>query len=102
MDLACPSGTQIHAIAGGTVVSTEYDSAYGNLTVVQLHDGVQVWYAHQTEQRVAVGDVVGPGEVIGTVGATGNVTGDHLHLEVRVDGADVDPQPYLQERGVTL
>ena len=102
VDLACPSGTQIHAIAGGTVVSTEYDSAYGNLTVVQLHDGVQVWYAHQTEQRVAVGDVVGPGEVIGTVGATGNVTGDHLHLEVRVDGADVDPQPYLQERGVTL
>lgn len=102
VDLACPMGTPIHAIAGGTVISTEYHSAYGNLTVVQLPDGVQVWYAHQAEQRVATGDVIGPGEVIGTVGATGNVTGTHLHLEIRVGAADVDPQPYLQERGVTL
>lgn len=102
VDLACPAGTPIHAVAGGTVVSTAYDSAYGNLTIIELPDGVQVWYAHQTEQRVAAGDVVGPGEVIGTVGATGNVTGAHLHLEIRVDASDIDPQPYLKERGVTL
>ena len=102
VDLACPTGTPIHAVAGGTVISTEYSSAYGNLTIIERPDGVQIWYAHQTEQRVKAGDAVGPGEVIGTVGATGNVTGPHLHLEIRVDASDIDPQPYLKERGVTL
>lgn len=101
-DLACPAGTPIHAVAGGKVISTAYSSAYGNLTQIRLPDATEIWYAHQTTQRVSVGDVVGPGEVIGTVGATGNVTGPHLHLEVRIDGSDIDPVPYLEERGVTL
>ena len=102
LDLAAPSGTPLVAMARGVVTSAGYDGAYGNKTVLTLEDGTELWYAHQTSITVSVGDVVAPGDVVGTVGSTGNVTGPHLHLEVRPGGGDpVDPRAALIANGVT-
>ena len=80
-----------------------YDGAYGNKTVVTLEDGTEIWYAHQTSQYVSIGETVAAGEVIGTVGSTGNVTGSHLHVEVRPGGGDpVDPYAAMVVNGVTF
>lgn len=102
LDFAAPTGTPINAIANGTVTSTGYDGAYGNKTVVTLEDGTEMWFCHQTSIDVSVGDVVAAGDHLGTVGSTGNVTGPHLHLEVRPGGGDpVDPYSALAANGVT-
>ena len=103
-DFAAAEGTPIVAVASGVVTQAGYDPAAdwaGNLTVVKLDDGTEIWYAHQSSIRVRTGDVVAPGAVIGYVGSTGNSTGPHLHLEVRPGGGDpVDPVPMLVEHGV--
>jgi len=102
LDFAADSGTAIMAVAGGTVTSAGYDGAYGYKTVVTLEDGTEIWYAHQSSMYVAVGETVRSGDVIGTVGSTGNVTGPHLHLEVRPGGGDpIDPYAALAAHGVT-
>jgi murein DD-endopeptidase MepM/ murein hydrolase activator NlpD len=103
LDFSAASGTPIVSVAAGTVTYVGYDSAYGNRTEITLEDGTVIWYAHQASQVVSTGDVVAPGELIGYVGATGNVTGPHLHLEVRSpDGSDLDPSTVLAEHGVAL
>lgn len=102
LDFAADSGTPLVAVARGVITSTGYDGAYGNKTVLTLEDGTEVWYAHQTSIYASVGDLVAPGDVIGSVGSTGNVTGPHLHLEVRPGGGDpVDPRAALVANGVT-
>lgn len=102
LDFAAPTGTPINAVANGTVTETGYDGAYGNKTVVTLEDGTEIWYCHQTTIDVSVGDSVAAGDHLGTVGSTGNVTGPHLHLEVRPGGGDpVDPYSALVVNGVT-
>lgn len=101
LDFNGNSGDPIMAVANGTVTSTGYDGAYGNKTVVTLDDGTEIWFCHQTSIYVSVGDRVNGGEVIGTVGATGNVTGSHLHLEVRPGGGGpVDPFQAFVEHGI--
>jgi murein DD-endopeptidase MepM/ murein hydrolase activator NlpD len=106
LDFAAASGTPIVSVARGTVTYVGYDGAYGNKTEITLDDGTVIWYAHQTSQTVSTGDEVQPGELIGYVGSTGNVTGPHLHLEVRlpgadgVDGQDVDPYDAFVQHGV--
>jgi len=101
LDFAAASGTQVVSVARGTVTSTGFDGAYGNKTVVELEDGTEVWYCHQSSITVSPGEQVDPGETIGAVGATGNVTGPHLHLEVRPGGGEpVDPSTVLQEHNV--
>jgi len=102
LDFAAPTGTPIRAIMGGTVIFTNWGGAYGNLTTIQHRNGVQSWYAHQSSRAVALGDTVDAGQVIGTIGATGNVTGPHLHLEVRLEGTPVDPATWLSARGLAL
>ncbi|MGH3424794.1 MAG: M23 family metallopeptidase [Nocardioidaceae bacterium] len=102
LDFAAPTGTQIVSVARGTVTQVGYAGAYGNQTIVTLEDGTEIWYNHQSSTQVGVGDSVDPGDPIGTVGATGNVTGPHLHLEVRPGGGEpVDPYTALQEHNVT-
>ena len=102
LDFAGPSGSTIVAVAGGTVVSADYEGAYGTRTVIQLDDGTTIWYCHQSRFGVKVGDQVGPGDTIGYTGSTGNVTGPHLHLEVHPGGGPaVDPIPQLEAHGVT-
>lgn len=101
LDFAAPSGTTIHAVANGVVTSVGYDGAYGNKTVITLDDGTEVWYCHQTSYTVGEGEQVHAGETIGYVGSTGNVTGPHLHLEVRPGGGDpVDPYGALVVHGL--
>ena len=94
-DFSATAGTPVLAAAAGIVIFTGNGGPYGNLTQIQHPDGVQTWYAHQTEFRTKVGDKVRPGQVIGSVGATGNTTGPHLHFEVRVGGAMADPRTWL-------
>ncbi len=102
LDFNGESGDPIYSVARGTVTSAGYDGAYGNKTVVTLEDGTEIWYCHQTTMDVSPGDTVAADEVIGTVGTTGNVTGSHLHLEVRPGGGDpVDPYAAFVVHGVT-
>lgn len=101
LDFAAVEGTAIRAVTDGEVVSVGYDGAYGNKTVVRLGDGTMLWYCHQSASTVSVGQHVAAGELIGYVGSTGNVTGPHLHLEVRPgDGDPVDPEGWLAANGV--
>ena len=101
LDFNGNTGDPIMAIANGTVTSTGYDGSYGNKTVVTLDDGTEIWFCHQTSIYVSVGDRVTGGEVIGTVGATGHVTGSHLHVEVRPGGGGpVDPFQAFVEHGI--
>lgn len=105
LDLAGPSGTEIIAAASGTVDSTGYEGGYGNKTVIVLDDGTEteMWYAHQSKITVEPGQTVRAGDVIGYTGSTGNVTGPHLHIEVRPGGGDpVDPEESFREHGAEL
>ena len=103
LDFNGETGDPIHAIADGTVISAQYDGSYGNKTVVLLADGTELWYCHQSAFEVSVGDHVQQGQIIGLVGATGHVTGSHLHVEVRPGGGDpVDPYPAMQQHGLFL
>ena len=101
LDFAASTRTPVRAIMGGRVIWTQWGGAYGNLTKIQHPNGVQSWYAHQASRRVKVGDTVTAGQVVGGIGATGNVTGPHLHLEVRVHGTPVDPDRWLSGHGVS-
>ncbi len=95
-DFSVPSGTPVLSAAAGVVISTGDGGPYGNLVQIQHADGVQTWYAHLSAISTAVGTNVRPGQVIGAVGSTGNSTGPHLHFEVRIDGAQVDPKAWLE------
>ena len=103
VDLAAPTGTVTGTVGAGVVSFVGYDGPYGNKVVVTHADGTETWYAHLDSITVELGQEVAAGQQIGTVGATGNVTGPHLHLEVRPSGAEpVDPVTALRERGVEL
>ena len=102
LDFAGPSGSTIVSVGAGVVKSTGYEGAYGNRTVITLSDGTDIWYCHQSRIAVQVGDQVGPGDIIGYTGSTGNVTGPHLHLEVHPGGGvAVDPFTALVAHNVT-
>ncbi|MGY1829027.1 M23 family metallopeptidase [Geodermatophilus sp. SYSU D01180] len=114
VDLAAPRGTPVYAAADGTVLTAACTSAYcdrdggldvagyGNLVEVDHGDGVTTRYGHLSAFTVRAGQPVRAGTLLGYQGSTGNSTGVHLHLEVRVDGAPVDPVPWLAARGVDL
>jgi murein DD-endopeptidase MepM/ murein hydrolase activator NlpD len=95
VDIAVPAGTPIKAADSGTVAIAAPTGGYGNYTCVNHGGGLSTCYAHQSSFAVGVGDSVSQGQVIGSVGCTGSCFGDHLHFEVRVDGAAVDPMGYL-------
>jgi murein DD-endopeptidase MepM/ murein hydrolase activator NlpD len=101
VDFAAPTGTPVRTVAPGTVTKAGYDGSYGYKVEIVHDDGTETWYAHMNSIAVAVGQEVTVNEVVGTVGSTGNVTGPHLHLEVRPLGGDpVDPLLALRERGL--
>ncbi len=94
-DIACPHGTPIKVVASGTVISAGASGSYGNLIKISHGNGVETWYAHCTDLYGVAGQQVKAGDVIATVGSTGNSTGNHLHLEIRVNGVAINPQKYL-------
>lgn len=100
LDFAAPTGTPIRSVADGVVTEAGYDGSYGYKTVVTLPDGNEAWYCHQNEITVTKGQQVSAGEVIGSVGATGNVTGSHVHLEIRQGDQPIDPESYLAAQGI--
>jgi murein DD-endopeptidase MepM/ murein hydrolase activator NlpD len=95
VDIAVPAGTPIRASASGRVALAAYTGGYGNYTCVDHGGGLATCYAHQSSYAVGSGQSVRQGQVIGSVGCTGSCFGDHLHYEVRVNGAAVDPMGYL-------
>lgn len=95
LDIACSTGTSIRVIADGTVTFAANNGAYGNLIKVDHGNGVETWYAHCSKINAKVGQKVTAGDIIAAVGSTGNSTGPHLHLEIRIDGNTVNPQKYV-------
>ncbi|MER5214583.1 LysM peptidoglycan-binding domain-containing M23 family metallopeptidase [Streptomyces sp. NPDC002838] len=105
VDFAAPTGTSLKAVGAGTVVSAGWGGAYGNQVVIRLADGHYAQYAHMSSISVSNGQSVTAGQQIGLSGATGNVTGPHLHFEIRTGpgyGSDVDPVAYLRSKGVSV
>ena len=95
LDIAASIGTPIKVVANGTVTFAAYSGSYGYLVKVDHGNGVETWYAHTSKMYVKVGQEVKAGDTIAAVGNTGNSTGPHLHLEVRINGEHVNPQKYL-------
>ena len=96
LDIAAPTGTTICAAAGGTVsVVQSLTGSYGNYLIINHGNGVQTLYGHCSAIYVSQGDYVSQGQSIAAVGSTGNSTGPHLHLEIRVNGTTLNPQNYL-------
>lgn len=96
VDFAGPVGTPLYAAADGIVTHAGWSSGYGRLVKVQHEFGIETRYAHQSRIRVKVGQRVSRGERIGDMGASGRVTGPHLHYEVRVGGKAVNPMIYIK------
>lgn len=101
-DIAAGCGRAVSAATGGTVVYAGWLGTYGNWVLVDHGNGVQTGYAHNSAILVNEGQHVSAGATIALVGTTGASSGCHSHFEVRVDGARIDPQPFMSARGVTL
>ncbi len=95
LDLVAKTGTPILAAAGGRVVFAGEKSGYGNAIEIDHGNGLMTRYGHASRIVVHVGDLVLPRQYIADVGSTGRSTGPHLHFEVLVNGAPVDPAAYL-------
>ena len=95
LDIANSTGTPIKAVADGVVTYAGYKGSYGRLVVIQHTNSVETYYAHCSRIYVSTGQQVNQGDVIAGVGSTGNSTGPHLHLEIRVNGVAKNPQYYL-------
>ncbi|MEM1352471.1 MAG: M23 family metallopeptidase [Pseudomonadota bacterium] len=96
VDFAAPSGTDLFATADGVVTKAGWQSGYGRMVTIQHDFGIETRYAHLSKIRVKVGQRVSRGEHIGDMGASGRVTGVHLHYEVRVGGKAVNPMIYIK------
>ena len=96
VDFAASTGTPLYATADGVVTHAGWSAGYGRLVKIQHEFGIETRYAHQSKIRVKVGQRVSRGDRIGDMGATGRVTGVHLHYEVRVGGKAVNPMIYIK------
>ena len=95
LDIAYPYGTPILAVEAGTVIKAGYHVSYGNYLVINHGGGYCTLYAHCSQLLAQVGDTVNKYDTIAKVGATGDVTGNHLHICVIVNGIYVNPKGYL-------
>lgn len=95
IDIGIPTGTPVKAADGGKVISAGWAGNYGNLIIIDHENGYKTYYAHNSKLKVKKGDRVYRGQVISYSGATGNVTGPHLHFEVRKNGVPINPLGYV-------
>jgi murein DD-endopeptidase MepM/ murein hydrolase activator NlpD len=105
VDFPVPTGTRLQAVGSGTVVEAGWGGAYGNNVVIKMSDGKYTHYAHLSKITVSKGQTVKARQHIGLSGATGNVSGPHLHFEARTGpayGSDMDPVAYLRSHGLFL
>ena len=100
-DVAAPKGTAILAARGGVVTISTYNNSYGNYVVVQHDNGIATLYAHMSSRAVSEGQIVTQGQTLGYVGSTGSSTGNHLHLEFRVNGKRQDALNYYPNLSFT-
>jgi murein DD-endopeptidase MepM/ murein hydrolase activator NlpD len=104
-DFAVNAGTPVYAVGPGTVYATTCGDGFGNQVVVRHSDGYFTQYAHLSRIQVRKGQRVAAGQRLGLSGATGNVTGPHLHFEVRITpymGSSVPPLPWLRRKAVRI
>jgi len=94
-DVGAPTGTKLHAAGAGVVIMAGWNTAYGNMTIIDHGSGISTLYGHQSRLDVSEGQSVEANQVIGAVGSTGWSTGAHLHFEVRVGGNPTDPLQYF-------
>jgi len=99
LDFPSPTGTPIHAAAGGVVRTAEVHPEYGLMLEIDHGNGLVTRYGHTSKILVKPGDLVRRGQVVADVGSTGRSTGPHLHFEVLVDGSPQDPQRFLAGAG---
>jgi murein DD-endopeptidase MepM/ murein hydrolase activator NlpD len=102
VDLAAPYSTPFYASHSGTVIVSRYYGGYGNCVIVDVGNGIQVYYGHASGLAVTEGEHVEAGTLLGYVGSTGYSTGNHLHFEVRDGGAAVDPMNFMLAHGVDI
>lgn len=95
IDIPAPTGTNSLAANDGVVVKAGYNTAYGNMVMIDHGGGVSTLYAHGDKIMVTLGQTVKKGDVVLQVGETGYATGPHVHFEVRINGTPVDPLPYV-------
>lgn len=95
LDIATKTGTPIVAAASGTVTYSGYQGSLGYLIKISHGNGLETYYGHCSKLYAKVGQYVNQGETIAAVGSTGNSTGPHLHLEVRLNGVAYNPQNYV-------
>lgn len=96
IDIPGPIGTPIYATADGIVSRAEWANGYGNLVEINHGNGLQTRYGHMSKLIAQPNQRVVRGQLIGLMGSTGRSTGSHLHYEVRIAGAAVNPVPYLE------
>jgi murein DD-endopeptidase MepM/ murein hydrolase activator NlpD len=100
VDISAPTGTRVHATADGIVVFADRFGGYGRLVIIDHGNGYETYYAHLSRVDVINGQEIRQGAAVGEVGATGRVTAPHLHYEVRVHKAPVNPYRYLAGKPV--
>ena len=96
MDVSAPIGASFVAAANGIVSKATFNTAYGNMVIIDHGGGVQTLYAHGSEIVAKVGQIVKTGDEVLKVGSTGYSTGPHLHFEIRINGVAVNAYPYIQ------
>ena len=99
LDLAMPTGTEIHSIGGGKVIFAGWDDKLGNYVKVHGFDGTDVIYGHLSKLKVQVGEFVIQGQELALSGNTGRSTGPHLHIQTSKDGVLTDPTQYAAQLG---
>ena len=98
VDIAAPKGTPIYATADGRVSFVGYRGGYGLLVKVDHGQGRSTWYGHCSMAKVRTGNLVKRGQIIATIGKTGQAIGPHVHYEVRIDGDPVNPANFFLSR----
>lgn len=102
VDLAGPLGSPIRAVTGGTVVAADQEGGYGLCVRINHPDGTLTVYGHMSALIARAGQQVAAGDIVGLEGSTGHSTGPHLHFEIHVNGAPIDPIPWLAAHGITV
>jgi len=101
IDISAPMGTPVLATADGQVVGAGMSAGYGRLVIVDHGNGYQTYYGHLSRLNVMMGQDIRRGDAVGLVGMSGRSTGPHLHYEVRVGSAPVNPYRFLNKPAVT-
>jgi len=95
MDIGAAAGMPVYAVLDGTIVYSGIQGNYGNVVVIEHPEFVMTVYAHNEKNLVSVGDLVKQGQIIATIGSTGNATAPHVHFEYRIKGKAINPRKVL-------